>query len=199
MKYAFTLIELLVSIILFSLLLVTVLYSFSFVSINMRHINNSNPQEAINYDLLRKALNSIYHYVDVDVDSNFFYYFKGNKNICRFITSSPMFSEGIGLGELRYENEKLLYFEGKIFDKNIDYTKLDEIPLTKSFTMLKNVKKLKFKYIFNNHEYSEFAKSIPILIKIKFIKNQSEEQYMFNIKSKNSQFLEIIQTASRVI
>jgi len=56
MRRAFTLIELLVTIVLFTLLLATALYSFRFASLDIRNINNTNPQKAMHYNQVRDAI-----------------------------------------------------------------------------------------------------------------------------------------------
>jgi len=189
-RKGFTLIELLVTIVLFSLLLGTALYSFRFISINMRNINNTNPQKAINYDLLRGVFNSIYYYIDsnskeMDIDKKFYLYFYGEANKCRFITKSALFYKEIALGQLRYENEELWYEESKIFDKSLDYRSLDTIKMEKKVLILRGIKKMQFIYKFDTHSSSEIRKKIPQLVSINFKDKRKEYHYSFSIKSNN--------------
>jgi len=189
-KKGFTLIELLVTIVLFSLLLATALYSFRFVSLNIRKINNTNPIKAIKYDLLRGVFNSIYYYIDttqeeIDFDKKFYLYFYGESKKCRFISKSSIFHNQIVISELVYKDEELWYKESKIFDKNIDYRDLNSIKMNQKFIILRNVKKLKFKYLFNTIESDKLEKEIPQLISINFESNSKEYSYLFSIKSNN--------------
>ncbi|HIP11353.1 MAG TPA: type II secretion system protein [Arcobacter sp.] len=194
-RRGFTLIELLVTIVLFSLLLGTALYSFRFISINIRNINNTNPQKAINYDLLRGVFNSIYCYIDsdseeLDIDKKFYFYFYGEANKCRFITKSSLFYKEIALGQLRYENDELWYEESKIFDKSIDYRSLDTIKMEKKVLILKGIKEMKFIYKFNNQSSSELRKKIPQLVSITFKDKLKEYEYSFCVKSNKVEELE---------
>ena len=198
-KNGFTLIELLVTIILFSLLLATSLYSFRFLSINIRNINNTNPTKVINYALLRGAISSVYAYVQSSniiksVDESFYYYFVGESNKCRFITISPIFFDEIAIGEIHLVDNKLIYREGKIFDKEIDYSNLDTIILNKGFTIIDNISDIKILYYLNNKEYLNINKDIPNLIKIKFKQRKKEREYLFHIKSYNRDQLDMIKT-----
>jgi prepilin-type N-terminal cleavage/methylation domain-containing protein len=197
-KTAFTLLELLVTIVLFSLLLATSLYSFRFISINMRNINNSNPEKAINYALLRGAIGSIYAYVQRDNSSfkndEFYYYFKGESLKCRFITISPLFYSEVAIGELSFIDKKLIYREGKIFDKEVNYKNLDTIPLTQEIIILDNISEMKILYYMNGKEHLNIEKEIPNLIKIKFIHYEKDKEYIFSIKSNNKEQLNMIKS-----
>jgi prepilin-type N-terminal cleavage/methylation domain-containing protein len=201
-KTGFTLIELLVTIVLFSLLLVTVLYSFSFLSINIKNINNTNPIKVINYTLLRGTISSIYSYVQSDdiitnIEKSFYYYFIGKQDKCKFITISPIFYDKIAIAELSIINGKLIYREGKIFDKKLDYTHLNTLVLTKELTVIENISEIKFLYYLNGKEYLEINKKIPSLIKIKFIKSRKDKEYLFYIKSNNKEHLNMIKSQFR--
>ena len=189
-KKGFTLIELLVTIVLFSLLLATALYSFRFISINIRNINNTNPKRAIYYNLLRSTFNSIYYYIDsdsdeIDIDKRLYLYFYGEPTRCRFISKSSIFHNQLVIAELSYKDNELWYKESKIFDKKIDYKNLDGIEMKKKILILSNVKKLKFKYIFNNKESNSLEKEIPQLVTIDFKSNLKDYSYLFSIKSKD--------------
>jgi prepilin-type N-terminal cleavage/methylation domain-containing protein len=189
-KNGFTLIELLVTIVLFSLLLATALYSFRFISINIRNINNTNPKKAINYDLLRGAFNSVYYYIDsnsdeIDIDKRLYFYFYGETNKCRFITKSSIFYNRIVIAELSYKDKELWYKESKIFDKKIDYKHLDKIKMDKKFLVLSNIEELKFRYTFNSNESDYLEKKIPNFVAIEFKSNLKDYSYLFYIKSEN--------------
>jgi len=196
-KSAFTLVELLITIILFSMLLATTLYSFRFMSINIRNINNTNPQKAINYDLLRGAIGSIYYYVEVnEKESNlykrFYHYFKGTPTECYFITASPIFYRDISLGHIKYEKSKLWYEEGKIFDKSVDYMKLDSIPLTKKMLISDNLESASFAYLSSGKYQKNIQNKIPLLIAIKTIRKSKKRVNMFRIKADNMKHLNSI-------
>ena len=189
-KKGFTLIELLVTIVLFSLLLATALYSFRFVSLNIRKINNTNPTKAIKYDLLRGVFNSIYYYIDndsneINFDKRFYLYFDGEPNKCRFITKSSIFHNQIVISELSYKNEKLWYKESEIFDKTKDYRDLSSIKMDKKFLILDNITKLNFTYTVNNIHHDRVKKEIPKLITLNFTSNSKEHSYFFTVKSNN--------------
>ena len=198
-KTGFTLIELLVTIILFSLLLATSLYSFRFLPINLRNINNTNPTKVINYALLRGAISFIYSYVQSsntisNIDENFYYYFVGEHQKCRFITLSPIFFDEIAIGELSVVDNKLIYGESKIYDKGIDYSHLDRLVLPKEFTVIDNISEVKFLYYLNNHALLEINREIPNLIKIAFKQGKQDIVYFFDIQSENRGQLEMIKT-----
>lgn len=196
-KTAFTLIELLVTIVLFSLLLATSLYSFRFVSINIKNINNSNPKKAINYTLLRGAISSIYPYVEIDTtinNNNFYCYFKGDSLKFRFITLSPIFYKTIAIAEVSFIDNKLIYREGKIFDKEVDYSKLDSIHLTKKIVISDNVSDVKFLYYIEGKKELTTKEKIPNLITIKFIHYRKEREYVFTINSNATGRLNMIKT-----
>ena len=189
-KNGFTLIELLVTIVLFSLLLATALYSFRFISINIRNINNTNPEKAINYHLLRGAFNSLYYYIDsnsdeMDIDKRLYFYFYGDSSRCRFITKSSIFYNQIVIAELSYKDKELWYKESKIFDKKINYKHLDKIKMDKKFLVLKNIEELKFRYTFESNERNRLEKKIPKLVDIEFKSNLKNYSYLFYIKSEN--------------
>jgi len=189
-KKGFTLIELLVTIVLFSLLLATALYSFRFISINIRNINNTNPKKAINYDLLRGAFNSLYYYIDsnsndMDIDKRLYLYFYGEPHRCRFITKSSIFYNQIVIAEISYKNKELWYKESKIFDKKIDYKQLNKIKMDKKFLVLKNIEELKFRYTFNSNNHDSLEKRIPRLVAIEFKFNLKDYSYLFYIKSED--------------
>ena len=195
-KTAFTLIELLVTIVLFSLLLATSLYSFRFVSINIKNINNTNPKKAINYTLLRGAIGATYLYVqkETSIDNSFYYYFKGDSIKFRFTTTSPLFYRGIALGEVSFVDKKLIYREGNIFDKEVDYSNLNTISLEKKIIIVDNILNVKFLYYVDGNEELAIEKKIPNLIKIKFIKHGEDREYIFNIKSNGKGQLNMVQT-----
>jgi prepilin-type N-terminal cleavage/methylation domain-containing protein len=189
-KKGFTLIELLVTIVLFSLLLATALYSFRFISINIRTINNTNPTRAINYNLLRGVFSSLYYYIDsnseeLNIDKRLYFYFHGDSNRCRFITKSSIFHDELVIAELFYKDKELWYKESQIFDKKLNYKQLDRINMNKKKLLLKNIDNLKFKYILGNNNFELLDKKIPKLIIITFKLKLKQYSYMFYIKSKN--------------
>jgi prepilin-type N-terminal cleavage/methylation domain-containing protein len=195
----FTLIELLVTIVLFSLLLMTALYSFRFVSINIRHINNTNPQTAINFNLLRDVIGSTYHYVVVDkIEQNiykkFYYYFKGEKGECSFITMSPLYTEGLAMVHLRFKDSKLWYEEGKLFKKGVDYLNLDTIPMSNRFILLDNIENFEFSYNIGREKRDEVKRVIPDMVGLKMIIKSKQIQYYFKVKSDNHKNLSLIIT-----
>ena len=198
-KTAFTLIELLVTIVLFSLLLATSLYSFRFLSINIKNINNTNPKKAINYALLRGSIGSIYPYVEKDaksIDNNndFYCYFKGDSIKFRFTTISPLFYNEISLAEFSFVDNKFIYREGKIFDKKVDYSNLDTIDLLQKVVILDNVSDVKFIYYIDGKEELNIKNKIPNLIQIKFIYYGQKREYLFSIKSNTIGRLNMVKT-----
>jgi len=199
-KKAFTLIELLVTIVLFSLLLGTALYSFRFISINMRNINNTNPKTAIYYDLLRNTINSIYFYVEMDekeknINKKFYHYFQGKKNECFFVSSSAFFSRRLSIVHIIYKENALWYEEGEIFGKKHDYINLKNISLDKKVLLIDNVKSVSFSYFYDKKEYQELFRNIPFLITIKIEEQFKTKVYIFSTKSDNYKHLQ--QVSSR--
>jgi len=188
-KLAFTLIELLVTIVLFTLLLATTLYSFRFMSINIRNINNTNPQNAMNYNLLQKAFASTYFYIDVDErassgEKRYYYYFKGTKDSCRFISSFSYFYDELVLIQLTFKDQELWYEEGRIFAKDINYKQLDKIRLTKKRRLLRNILNSEIVYLNGEASSSEIINKFPSLIEMSFTKNKKRYRYSFALKSK---------------
>lgn len=187
-RSAFTLIELLITIVLFSLLVATSLYSFRFISINVRDINNHNPKSAINYALLRGAIGSIYPYFKKDkvIDNHqFFPYFKGDKIGFRFVTNSPLLHKNVSLGELYFKEHKIIYREEEIFKKGMDYGNLNKIKLPRKITIAENISDIKFFYYRNGESRFDIQNEIPNLIKVKFKKFEEEREYIFSVKSNN--------------
>lgn len=196
-KPAFTLIELLVTIVLFSLLLATALYSFRFISINIRHINNTNPQRAMNFNFLKDVFSSTYYYIDTDEKvkkgrNRFYHYFEGSKKSCRFISNASVFYDELVVVQLTVKNNKLLYEEGKIFAKNIDYKKINTIKLTQKIKILENIEALNFSYERKGRKNNVISKKIPDKVQINFQKNKKNYSYIFSIKSNNTLNLETL-------
>jgi len=193
MQKGFTLIELLVTIVLFSLLLITAMYSFSFISLNIRNMNNTNPENAIFYDLLRKSISSMYPYVifdekEKDHNKDIYFYFDGKKNKCSYISKSPLYQDRLTLIELSFEKTKLIYKEKIIFKKGSNYKKLNNLPLLKRKVLLENLKGLEFSYKTTHTMRNRLIKRLPSLIKIKLLKNRTTEYYFFFIKTNNEQY-----------
>lgn len=196
-KKGFTLIELLVTIVLFSLLLATALYSFRFISINIRNINNTNPQEAMNFNLLKDVFSATYAYIDTDKNKfvgreRYSYYFYGKKNSCRFISNSSLFYNEMVVVQLTFQKKKLIYEEGRIFDKNINYQMLNKIKLTHKITLLKNIETLNFKYYKKGKNLSAIDKKIPESIELNFTRKLQKYTYFFVPKSNNATLLETL-------
>lgn len=197
MKKAFTLIELLVTIVLFSLLLATALYSFNFITINIRNINNTNPKEAIYYDLLRRVIGSIYYYVELDEtirDKNkrYYHYFKGTQKDFYFITTSSLYSERMVIAHLKYEKRKLIYEEEELFKKEINYLKLEDIIFSKKKTIFSELKEMSFSYYYDNKEHKSVYRRIPKMITIKVKNNKVSKRYIFKIQANNDLYIENI-------
>ncbi|CAA6819839.1 MAG: Unknown protein [uncultured Sulfurovum sp.] len=194
-RLGFTLVELLVTIVLFSLLLATALYSFRFISINMRNINNTNPQDAMNFNLLKDVFSSTFYYIDTDNKKlegreRYFYYFNGTKDSCRFVSNSSLFFDELVVVQLSLKDAKLIYEEGRIFQKNINYQDLENIQLTERITILKNLEMLNFKYKTHKGIKSEIFKEIPRGVEINFKGKVKEYNYIFSVKSRNITQLE---------
>ena len=197
MRLGFTLIELLVTIVLFSLLLATSLYSFRFVSLNIRNINNTNPKMAMNYNILRDSIGSIYPYIDTEIEEKDFskrfnFYFNANKQKCRFISTTGIFYKGLTLIELSIEENKLLYKEGKIFDKKIDYRYLNKIVLNKSIKLFSEIKDASFSFLNKGKVTSTYLHKLPEFIFLHFVQNKRNYDYKFKIKAHNKLRLEKI-------
>ena len=193
MKKGFTLIELLVTIVLFSLLLITAMYSLSFVTLNIRNINNTNPTNAIFYDLLRKSISSMYPYVifdekEKDHRKDIYFYFDGTKNKCSYISKSPLYQDHLSLIELYFEKTKLVYEEKIIFKRGNNYKKLNNLPILKRKVLLTNLKGVEFSYKTSTTVENRLTNKLPILIKMKLLKNRSIEYYYFSIKTNNEQY-----------
>ena len=194
-RYAFTLIELLVTIVLFSLLLVVALYSFRYVSLNIRNINNTNPQTAMTFNLLKDVFSSVYPYIDTDTSKRvgrerYYHYFEGKEKSCRFVSSSSLFYDELIVVHLFLEDEKLYYAEGNIFSKEIDYKNLDAIKLKQKIKVLDNVEMISFSYKLNDKSYKHISRVIPEGIRINFEKRSKKYSYIFSVKSKQNVRLE---------
>ena len=190
-KQAFTLIELLVTIVLFSLLLVVALYSFKYVSLNMRKLNNTNPQTAMTFNFLKDVFSSTYPYIDTDITKKigrerYYNYFEGKKDSCRFVSSASLFYDELIIVNLFVEDKKLYYSEGKFFAKDIDYKNLDAIKLTKKIKVLENIEMLSFSYKLNDKRYKHISKKIPNVIHMTFKQKSKTYSYIFSIQSKQN-------------
>jgi len=194
-RQAFTLIELLVTIVLFSLLLVVALYSFRYVSLNIRNINNTNPQRAMTFNFLKDVFSSAYPYIDTDVSKRvgrerYYYYFEGKEKSCRFVTSASLFYDELVIVNLFVKDDKLYYTEGKIFAKDIDYKNLDSIALTQKIKVLDNIEMLSFSYKLNGKSYNHISKKIPEGISMNFKQKAKSYSYIFSVKLKENVRLE---------
>jgi len=203
-KQAFTLIELLVTVVLFSLLLATSLYSFRFISLNIRNINNINPKTAIYYDLLRDTIGSISFYVETDekerdIRKKSYYFFKGSPTECFFISNSSFYYNNITLGHLIFKDNTLWYEEGRIFRKNVNYMNLNSLLLEKKIIILKNLKNVSFSYVKGNNEYFELKRKIPSLINLKIEDAFKTRIYSFSIKGDNDKHLEKIRKGKELL
>ena len=203
MKKAFTLIELLVTIVLFSLLLATSLYSFRFISLNIRNINNTNPQQAIHYDLLRNAIGSIYYYIEKDAKAeanrHFYHFFKGTESECFFISKSSFFSKRVALVHLKYDDGVLLYEEGEIFNREVNYLDLYNIPLPNKKILHKKLKKVHFSYVDKNVEKKKIDRQIPDLIKLELEDSKGIKKYIFKVKSNNTKHLRSVKFGKEIL
>jgi prepilin-type N-terminal cleavage/methylation domain-containing protein len=201
-KKAFTLIELLVSIVLFSLLLATAFYSFRFISLNMRNINNSNPKTVVYYSLLRNVIGSMYHYVELDEtekdkEKAYYHFFEGKKEECFFISNAPIYSSRLSMVHIFYKNNELWYEEGEVFKKNVNFLNLKKIPLHNKLMILKNLENVSFSYFMNHEKYETILREIPSLINLKITKQNRIILYSFAIKSDNNKHLEQIISDSK--
>lgn len=192
---AFTLIELLVTIVLFSLLLGVALYSFRYISLNMRTINNTNPQTAMTFNFLKDVFASTYPYIDTNSKKRvgrerYFHYFEGKEKSCRFVSSASLFYDEIIVVSLFIEDKKLYYTEGKIFGTEIDYKNLNLIHLKKKIKVLDNIERLSFSYKLNNKMSHHLSKRIPEGVRMNFQQKSKKYSYIFSIQSKQNIRLE---------
>lgn len=195
-RLAFTLIELLVVIVLFSLLLATALYSFRFISINIKNINNTNPKRAIYYDLLRNSINSMYFYVTVpklkeNMKKAYYHYFIGKKHECFYVSTSSFYSDTLVLVHLEYKDGTLWYEEGDIFKKDINYLDFTKIKMQQKIRLIEDLKSFKFSYMLNEKESMHLLNKLPSAIMIK-MKEQNNIVYIFAVKAKNDKHLKYI-------
>jgi prepilin-type N-terminal cleavage/methylation domain-containing protein len=194
-RSAFTLIELLVTIVLFTLLLATALYSFRFASIDIRNINNTNPKQAIYYNKLRDAISSIYPYVhynnkEPNIYLAYHHFFEGRDKECYFISSSGFFYQDLVLSHFFYEEGNLWYEEGKIFTAEVDYSNLNAIPLKKRVLLESDISDFFFLYVSSQGATKKLSKEIPTFLQIVFEKNKKRKVYNFDIHSNGSANLE---------
>lgn len=187
-RSAFTLIELLVTIVLFTLLLATALYSFRFASLDIRNINNTNPQKAIYYDKLRDAISSLYPYVDYNPKEPNIYiayshFFEGTAKECYFVSSSGFFYEGLVLSHFFYEEGALWYEEGKVFTPTTDYSNLKSIPFQKKVLIEDAISEFFFLYVSSQGATKELSREIPTFLQLVFEKKSKQKVYSFDIHS----------------
>jgi hypothetical protein len=168
--------------------------------LDIKNVNNTNPKEAIYYNKLRDAISSIYPYIDIDTkEENKYkavhYFFKGQKKECFFTTSSGFFFQELVISHLYYEDKRLWYEEGIIFDKNIDYKKLETIPLTHKIIIANDLDKLSFSYLSLNQIVSKLKNKFPTLITIEMFKGEDKRIYSFSLSSRNTLRLGMVQEA----
>lgn len=193
-RSAFTLIELLVTIVLFTLLLATALYSFRFASLDIRNINNTNPQQAMYYNKLRDTISSVYPYVhynnkEPNIYLAYYYYFEGKEAECYFISYSGFFYEGLVLSHLFYKEGELWYEERKVFTNEVDYANLKELSFTQKVLLEHDISGLSFVYVDFQGSSKEMFKKIPTLIQLVFEKNEKQRVYSFTIHTSESSTL----------
>jgi prepilin-type N-terminal cleavage/methylation domain-containing protein len=120
-RAAFSLIEMLVAIVLLTLLLGVALFSFRHLLITFKQIQKSGIHETLTYNSIRSTLESVQHYVVDDYNrlnqpaKNLHFYFQGESQRVRFITTDPNFSDTVSLAQLECRDSKLIYSEEKLY------------------------------------------------------------------------------------
>ncbi len=179
MRKGFTLVEVLITILLLTLLISTAMFSFKFFLKRLDRIDISLPIDAINYEYINRSINGIYFY-PIQSIKNFKkvekYFFQTTQNSFTYITTTPIYYDKISVAKIEYKDNKLYYYESKLFTKNQNYQnpKILENPYTK--VIKKEIDSFKIDYVL----YKDTK--VPKSIKLKFNAN---DQWIFSIYSNN--------------
>ena len=162
MKKAFTLIEILVVLFLLTLLLGLAMSAFKLYLRNFNDITLSLPSKVINYETLNKNLKAIYPY---PINNNQDYYFFEKANEIKYISLYGFYFNDAVVCELKCENNKLLYMESPLYNKQQNY--LNPI-------ILKNLlyKQVLFRAKYKCHIKVEENKGLPVFIELEIDNNK---------------------------
>ncbi len=197
-KKGFTLLEILVAITIFSIAIALVSYSFRH-SINIvKYLNFSYAEDLQKLSKLRDSIVSTFFFLTQD-DSKinekskiFKFFFKGNESSVEYITCKPLLVKDreIVLSRIRKEGDTLIIEEYPVYDKEINYKKpsFDGIKPKKE-VVLKNVEKIKFSYLKDQHEFDYLNGTIPDAIKLVIKKLDQKKSYTFIFKIKTNTFI----------
>ncbi len=187
-KNGFTLIEILISLVIFSFMIGLASYSFRFYVNILSKTETVYPLMSINYSKLRDALASLMCYIGEKSgigDKIYFYnYFYGYTNKLIFISNEPIINTQPSLCELYYDNGSLMWKESPIFLRKNNYKNPFFMKKSKKEVLIKNIKKLKIYYFFNNKKFKTLIEKFPECILISFInKNNKRIDWYFKIES----------------
>ncbi len=182
----FTLVELLVSIAIFSIAITLVTYAFR-QSINIvKYINFPYAEDLQKLSKVRDSIRSTFFYLTqkdtAESPSKIFqFYFYGNKNKITFVTAKPILIKNreIVLVILEKENDKLVWKEYPVYDKDTDYKTLKSRKKSKKLVILDNIKIATFSFIKDNTEKSYIEKTFPDTVKIVIEKKDKKEKFTY--------------------
>jgi prepilin-type N-terminal cleavage/methylation domain-containing protein len=113
----FTLIELMIASSLLMLVMYSGYFAYSLYSTSWKKQSNAFWQSAdkgVNLTSLTRVIEAAHPYVVEDVNNNLSIYFIGTPKVVRFISKSPIFTDGPAVVELRLINSELIYKESDL-------------------------------------------------------------------------------------
>jgi len=190
MKKAFTLVEVLITVLLLTLLMATAMFSFRFFIKRVDSLDISLPRDAMSYEYLNHSIYGIYFYPVKEVQNYKkidLYFFKHTKDSFTYITTTPIYYDKIAVAQVKYEDNKLYYYESKLYTKEQDYKNPRILNNSYKKLLKKNIEKFEIHYSF--YEKIKIPKNIELQfttsnkwifaiysnnLKYKFILNQEE-------------------------
>jgi prepilin-type N-terminal cleavage/methylation domain-containing protein len=186
MKKAFTLLEVLITIMLMTLLMSSAMFSFKFFLDRLDKTELSLPHDAMSYEYINRVISGLYFY-PVEVIKNFKledeYFFKTTSTSFSFITSTPIFYDRISVAKVEYKDNKLIYYESKLYSKEQDFKNPKILAKDFSYLLKKDIKNFKIKYSFYKKT------NIPKNIELTF---DNSEKWIFMIISNNIKYKSIL-------
>jgi len=186
-RVAFTLVEVLITILLLTMLIATAMFSFKFFIGNLDRIKLSIPKKAIYYEYLNHSISGIYFYPIDNKNQGSLkkYFFKKGTNYFSYITTTPIYEDGISIAKVEYKDNYLIYYETKLYTKEQDYKKpmilKDSFHINFRFKI--KIDECKINFIF----YQDV--NIPKSISLIFRNKDKEEEWVFKILSNHKKFI----------
>ncbi len=201
MRKGFSLVEMLVAVILLTMLIGVALFSFRLQLITLAKTNKEQLKDVVRYTYIRQAIESMKFYGVQEYDmlhqpiNAFHYYFNADAKTMQFITTNPIFSEGVAVVSFTCKDDTLLYKEEPLYGR-IDYLRPEFLEDSKQKVLFYNLKECHFGYMDRSGRKKEALQGkIPKSVSIILQRDQKKDEFFINIKSDNNATLFYIREA----